>query len=92
MTANVSKLGLDEGFETGVILTPRQVTVLKDIHEEWKKRVKYFSESQVKLIEINRGRLDLENKLASIEPPKDIKEVNHGKMQANSLESYFKKE
>lgn len=92
MTANVSKLGLDEGFETGVILTPRQVTVLKNIQEEWRKRVKYFSESQVKLIEINRGRLDLENKLAPIAPPEDMKVVDHGKIHVNSLESYFKKE
>ena len=56
------------------------------------KRVKYFSESQVKLIEINRGRLDLENKLTPIAPPEDMKVVDHGKIQANSLESYFKKE
>ena len=92
MTANVSKLGRDEGFETGVILTPRQVTVLKNIHEEWRKRVKYFSESQVKLIEINRARLDLENNLTPIEPPEDMKVVDHGKIHVNSLESYFKKE
>ena len=92
MTANVAKLGLDEGFETGVILSTKQVPVLKNIHEEWKKRVKYVSESQVKLSEIKRVRLDLENKLLSIEPPKDMKEMDYGKIHVNSLESYFKKE
>ena len=92
MTANISKLGLDEGFETGVILNARQVPVLKNIHEEWKKRVKYYSESQVKLMEINRVRLDLENKLTPIKPPIDMKEVDHGKIPASSLEGYFKNE
>ena len=92
MTANISKLGLDEGFETGVILGAKQVLVLRNIHEEWKKRAKYISESQVKLVEIKRSRLDLENKLALIEPPEEMKEVDHGKIHLKSLDSYFKKE
>lgn len=91
MTANIAKLGLDEGFETGVILKAKQIMVLKNIHEEWKKRAKYISESQVKLVEIKRGRLDLENKLAFIEPPKEMKEVDHGKIYVKNLESYFRK-
>lgn len=92
MTANITKLGLDEGFETGVILNEKQIVALKDIHEEWKKRAKYISESQAKLIDIKRGRLDLENKLALIEPPREMKEVDHGKIHVTNLESYFKKE
>ena len=92
MTANFSKLGLDEGFETGVLLNARQVPVLKNIHEEWKKRVKYVSESQVKLSEIKRVRLDLGNKLLTIDPPVSLKEVKHGKVMVNNLGSYFKKE
>ena len=92
MTANVAKLGLDEGFETGVILSTKQVPVLKNIHEEWKKRVKYISESQVTLEEVTRARLDLENKLASIDPPKSMKEVDHRQIKVSNLESYFNKE
>ncbi len=92
MTANISKLGLDEGFETGVVLNAEQVQVLKKIHEEWKKRVKYFSIYNVKLSEIHKNRLDLENKLTSIQPPEEMKEVDHGKIHLNNLESYFKKE
>jgi phosphatidylserine/phosphatidylglycerophosphate/cardiolipin synthase-like enzyme len=92
MTANVSKLGLDGGFETGVILNARQIPVLKNIHEEWKRRAMYVSEPRIKLSEIKRRRLDLGNKLLTIDPPVSLKEVKHGKVMVNNLGSYFKKE
>ena len=92
MTANISKLGLDEGFETGVILNARQVQVLKNVHEEWKNRVQYFSVSQMKLMEVRRTRLDLSDKLTPINPPKYTKVVDHGKIYLENLEGYFNQE
>ena len=93
MTANISKLGLDEGFETAVILNKKQVEVIKRIHEEWKKRVSFESFKHLKLKEAKSPRLDLSKNLTELSPPGEYLEIKiKSPIVANTIDDYrFKK-
>ncbi len=89
MTANISKLGLDEGFETAVILKKQQTEVLKKIHNEWKARATYVSSFQTRLKDITKPWIDLNKELTDIDPPKAVKERNLGKIRVSNIIDYF---
>ena len=89
MTANISKLGLDEGFETAVILKKQQTEVLKKIHNEWKARATYVSSFQTRLKDITKPWIDINKELTDIDPPKAVKERNLGKIRVSNIVDYF---
>ena len=89
MTANISKLGLDEGFETAVILKKQQTEVLKKIHDEWKARATYASSFQTRLKDITKPWIDLNKELTDINPPKAVKKRNLGKIRVSNIVDYF---
>ena len=91
MTANISKLGLDEGFETAVILKKQQTEVLKKIHNEWKARATYVSSFQTRLKDITKPWIDLNKELKDIDPPKALKERDLGKIRVSNIIDYFNK-
>lgn len=87
MTANISKLGLDEGFETAVMLNKEQINVLNKIHNEWKYRCDYRSEPQVMLKDIEYPWINL-NKGFNELPKPEIKNIEQ-KTIAKNLKDYF---
>ncbi len=88
MTANISKLGLDEGFETAVILSKEQVTLLNEIHNEWKKRCKYKSENKIMLKDIKNPWIDLTKNFDELPIP-ESKNIDLGSVKAKNLRDYF---
>lgn len=91
MTANISKLGLDEGFETAVILNRQQTEVLNKIHKEWKTRATYVSSVQTKLKDVTKPWIDLNKELKVMEPPKPIIVKDRGKITVSNILDYFNK-
>ncbi|MGP6238996.1 phospholipase D-like domain-containing protein [Cuniculiplasma sp. SKW4] len=91
MTANVSKLGMDEGFETAVILKEDQVEILKQIHNEWKNRAEYESINRIKLGDVKNDYLEISSKLEKKNPPASSEEINGGEIRVN-IEDYLKGE
>lgn len=90
MTANVSRLGMDEGFETAVILNEKQIEVLKEIHKEWKIRAQFVSFMEVQLDKIKDNYVEISNILEEKKPPLDTKEIKKGEIKVSNLEDYFK--
>jgi phosphatidylserine/phosphatidylglycerophosphate/cardiolipin synthase-like enzyme len=89
MTANISKHGMDQGFETAVVLNENQVNILNQIHKEWKARVEYVSFKDRKLGEIDDRYLDLSRNLEEKNPPVARKDIDKGEIKVSNIEDYF---
>lgn len=91
MTANISRLGLDEGYETAVTLNKDQVEVIRKVHEEWKTRATFASVSQLKLKDVTRQWVNLNKDTKIIDPPKEMMEKSLGKINVSDIRDYFDK-
>ncbi|WMT50540.1 MAG: phospholipase D-like domain-containing protein [Ferroplasma sp.] len=87
MTANISKLGLDEGFETAVILTKAQIDTLAEIHREWQYRCEYKSEQNIMLKDIKDRWINLNRSFEEL--PKPEKTEIHLEVTAKTLRDYY---
>ncbi len=89
MTSNFSPLGLDSGFETGVILNKEQLKVLGRIHTEWVSRALNRSEKSIRYREIRESFLDPAALMTKHEPPVLVKEIGHNEnVYASSMSDY----
>ena len=88
MTANISKLGLDEGFETAVILGHDQINVLNKIHNEWKYRCEYRSEKTTILGDIKVPWINITENFEQLAKP-EAKNIDLGGVTAKKLRDYF---
>jgi phosphatidylserine/phosphatidylglycerophosphate/cardiolipin synthase-like enzyme len=88
MTANISKLGLDEGFETAVILCHDQINVLNKIHNEWKHGCQYRSEKTIILGDIKVPWINITENFEELPKP-GVKDIDLGQVTAKKLRDYF---
>lgn len=86
MTANFSNLGLESGFETGVLLNSIQTKVLGKIYAEWGKRAQYRSAKEIFYTDIKSEYMDLQ--MINHTPPEREIEVQSENLNALSMTDY----
>lgn len=90
MTANISPLGMDQGFESGFPLTEEQIKVLKSIFDAWKASSTWILTKDILLEEIKQPVLVYsDGKLAEMPKPAAERVLEHGNSHCRDMEEYI---